>query len=407
MLPPRSTHSNNGYPNRKGDEPDIKKVMHDLSRACLHDADTAAADNPLLDVQLLCNDNVSLHANNAILCMRSTFFHTLLFSAFREADTSTVELPMSSHTLREVLHYLHTEDTPLVRKFFHSLNDSSDLYEQVNELKPFVSDLLSLAVAADYLQLVSLQQMVCILFSRLCDNHRVDFEILELVLARREDALRFCDAHAAVTRLLASPCESFDVPDVLEHPSKASGRCKATSLLLLSELSMGYLGEIIENRPGVLRGDTGMEMFQVLYCWATRGCIVPRCVTEGCKPFQEADVSGDMETGVRIHAAPSEMEQVNSSSDMGLNEKGEDMAPEEAPVNGKADRKGIEELKRWEVARAVTSKLNVSEFDVRFVVEYVENSGLVTADVILGLYRAGVTRRPCERGGMNRGGRRF
>lgn len=119
----------------------------------------ALDDEDLCDVELLPSssrssaverpDNAGIQASRFVLSARSPVFKRMLYGSFKEAKSTTVSLNYSSAIVRAIVEYCRTDS---IATFCHNTDTATE---------SGIRQLVQLAKAADFLELVDMYEQVC------------------------------------------------------------------------------------------------------------------------------------------------------------------------------------------------------------------------------------------------------
>lgn len=415
-------------------QPDAARLISTLSNAFL-DFD---APTPLHDVRLHCIDDITLPANKSFLAVRSPFFHRLFCTVPTETDATTTSttLPLRSRTLRDVLHFIYTDDSLLIRAALARFRDAPSP-TSTSTLASDLADLVDVAVAADYLQLLRLQRLAAESVTVLFHTYpSLACAVLQAVVTHRDDALRHCDALTLWHLVLTDPQLYFGIRDVFADPSSSrEGNDEEGSQITgdvnsftTDEVRHSYIADYVHDldtdedeekptnstrRPVLdLSADTleylldvappkdphtAQLVFQAVHAWAAAGTPLPRRRTShgpfyagrgarGAQLLAES-VATYMTNGES--SLPGDDELVDDvDDDDGLEDVAVAVDSTEAiPTSPKHGLDVAERTGRWRRAVQLATRLDITTFHPAFLLDFAENSLLLPPGALFGAYR--------------------
>lgn len=353
----------------------------------------------LLDVSLRCSDGKIIDCNKTLLVLRSPFFNKLFCSSFIESKSNATDIPFASGTVRKVIQYILTADVTLVQSVLRTIRRLGRPSTSIpDDLREQVTCLVDLGVAADYIQLPHLQDLVSETLSEtFFAAAPLGVDILNAVVKHNDAALYNCDISQMCHWATRNFEKYFGVRDTRRHPRLFVPRPVAVNL---SVDSLRFLLGI-DNRDYSYNGENGMRLFQVLFAWASveeqasshcsktepSGALVIDIVSnEFSSCAENGGDASNREGGTNIQISSDGNSELDTSNQT-ANSKNEEINPK----NHTNITTVIQKIKsRWEIGCNFTKAFDFTTFTRSFLLDFVENSRLVSQGVLLEAYRMAV-----------------
>lgn len=144
----------------------------DVGRRALQDFRSLLNNKRLSNVAFLCQDNVVVYADKALLAVRSDYFDRLLTAGLKESNQDEIRLPVESSHLLIVFEYMHgnlclpDDPKPELAMGVYELSRQYTIDDLQEELREAILKLLSYATVASFLALA--YKVLCMYMSSEC-----------------------------------------------------------------------------------------------------------------------------------------------------------------------------------------------------------------------------------------------
>lgn len=280
------------------------------------------------DVTLISTDEKRLPAVRALLAIRSSYFRNLFFTSFAERNAADVKLPFYGTIVQNLLQFAYTDrcdvldnaekllsadlqsvvsdgkepsPIPTQRKRKRAIDPNALRDMQSKELswldKIPVSELLQLAIMADYVEMTLLQDLTCKVLRRVTAAYpETCCIVLQHVCASPSTSTSFAHLERQVRQIIRrQPQHCLLVPDLRGDLRKCTGRSGFVAGCGVLALGEDALASVLKDND-LFASDA--YLFQVVYFWATSGHRLGALADAGAKKIKVEDteiyVPGDM-----------------------------------------------------------------------------------------------------------------
>lgn len=396
-------------------KPEPRTVISSLSAALIG----PSAIDSLLDVKLNCNDEKVVKANKTLLVARSCFFKNLLCSSFAEAETSSATLPIRSNIVEEVLHFIYTDDSPLIRGLIRGIAPG---YLNSFFSLDIMNEVIELATAADYLQVSRLVRIVGEAISRIPESDpSLTCLIVETIHKHQDGALRHCNMLDIWGAIFVHDLQCFGISYECNLGTNASTGSPSNSLCVRKPTVIDFSSEairfLIESLPDPPTSSSSNKFkliqyrkwlqnaFEGLHIWAMKGVQIckHRSSPGAAERCQSSQIESENKTNLNCTEAEDENTEQESNEENRQDEHEAVSPTSNANIENRLEEKCVKKRKRddiapvganmerWAFACSLASRMKIEIFEISFLLNFVEYSGLVPYKRLYAALRKQVT----------------